>query len=445
MDVHFFSSRLFCSRRLVYFAVILFITMVCPQKSSAHQAPYSLAWLDVAPSKVGLELHVPLPELELAFGNKITSDPEHLLGKMGTQLREYFLSHTHAYVNRNALWLLTVQEMNVVREQQESSGPPFWELRIHMILQPQKGENTRNFFLDYDGVVHQVANHIIFVAVRSDWETGRKDSVTADSDPMTIRMDGDNTVHPLHITISKGSWVRGFSGMISLGMEHIKEGTDHLLFLLVLLLPAMLLVNRKEWGRFGGTHYSFIRLLKIITAFTVGHSITLLLGAIGWLQLPSQPVEILIAVSILVSAIHAIKPVFAGKEVYIAAGFGLIHGSAFAGVIANLNLNAGAMGISILGFNIGIELMQLLVIVIVVPWLIILSRTTLYTTVRITGAGLSGIVASAWIIERVTGNENFVSAFVKRASPHGVWGIVTLGAFAVIVYINQRKNKWMRH
>ena len=111
------------------------------------------------------------------------------------------------------------------------------------------------------------------------------------------------------------------------------------LFLLVLLLAAPLLINNKKWGNFGGIKYSLIRLIKIITAFTIGHSITLLLGAINWINVPTQPIEILIAFSILISAIHAIYPIFPQKEAYIAAGFGLIHGLAFATTLSDLNLH----------------------------------------------------------------------------------------------------------
>jgi hypothetical protein len=189
--------------------------------------------------------------------------------------------------------------------------------------------------------------------------------------------------------------------MVGLGIQHIAEGTDHLLFLLVLLLPAPLLVRQKRWDTYGGMKYSIIRLLKIVTAFTIGHSITLVAGASGWLRLPGQPIEVLIAISILVSAIHALRPIFSGKEAYVAAGFGLIHGMAFAGTLANLDLDTARMGLSILGFNIGIELMQLFVIAITAPWLILLSRTARYTPIRITGAILAAIAASVWVIQRV--------------------------------------------
>ena len=222
--------------------------------------------------------------------------------------------------------------------------------------------------------------------------------------------------------------------MFSLGMEHIKEGTDHLLFLLVLLLPAMLLTTGNKWGRFGGIRYSIGRLLKIITAFTVGHSTTLLIGALGWLKLPPQPVEILIAFSILVSAVHAVYPIFPGKEMYVAAGFGLIHGLAFASILSNLNLGAGTLAMSILGFNLGIELMQLFIVMIIIPWLIMLSKTSTYTWFRIAGAVLAAIAAMAWIAERVTGKSNGITSFILKASPYGLWCIVALVVVSIITF-----------
>jgi len=222
-------------------------------------------------------------------------------------------------------------------------------------------------------------------------------------------------------------------------MQHIKEGTDHLLFLIVLLLPAALLTNGRQWGKFGGTKYSILRLLKIITSFTIGHSITLLIGALGWLRLPAQPVEILIAFSILVSAIHAIKPIFPGKEMYVAAGFGLIHGLAFASVLANLKLSAGTMALSILGFNLGIEIMQLFVVLITIPWLILLSQTPVYKYVRVGGAAISGIIAIAWILERATQTPNFVSAFVNKAAEQTRWAILILAVLALVSVLLKRR------
>src|SRR4029077_16737293 len=101
------------------------------------------------------------------------------------------------------------------------------------------------------------------------------------------------------------------------GVHHIAEGTDHLLFLLVLLLPAPLVAAGKNWGGFGGLNRALLQLLKIVSAFPVGHSLTLLVGALGWLRLPSQPVEIIIAISLFVSAVHAIPPRLCRGEGFI--------------------------------------------------------------------------------------------------------------------------------
>jgi HupE / UreJ protein len=113
----------------------------------------------------------------------------------------------------------------------------------------------------------------------------------------------------------------GFASIFRLGMRHIAEGTDHLLFLLALLVPAPLLALGSRWAGFAGARHSLFRILKIVTAFTIGHSVTLALAALGLVRVPSRPIEVLIAVSILVSAIHALRPLFPGREAAIAAFF----------------------------------------------------------------------------------------------------------------------------
>lgn len=222
--------------------------------------------------------------------------------------------------------------------------------------------------------------------------------------------------------------------MMRLGMKHISQGTDHLMFLLVLLMAAPLLVAGKRWGAFGGMRYSLIRLVKIITAFTIGHSVTLLIGAIGWVKLPTQPIEVLIAFSIFISAIHAIRPIFPQKEAYVAIGFGLIHGLAFASTLSNLYLPTTQMALSILGFNIGIELMQLSVMALIVPWLIILSKGTFYTPIRIGGAIWAGVVAMAWMVERIVGQPNVITQWSSKIIKQAPNFILLLAFIALVSY-----------
>jgi hypothetical protein len=244
------------------------------------------------------------------------------------------------------------------------------------------------------------------------------------------------------IGLQEGNLWRGFTSMVCLGIDHMKESTGHLLFLLTLLLPATLIARNKQWHGFGGVKNSLIRILKIVTAFTIGYSITLLIGAFGIFHFPGRLIEVLIALSIFISAIHALKPIFPGHEMFIAAGFGLIHGMAFAETLVNLNLGGLHMALGILGFNIGIELMQLFVIAITIPWLIILSRNNTYKGLRIGVAIFAGIASLGWMLEGLTGESNFISMFVQFATAYTTWIIIILAVAAVGSYFfRPRKHK----
>src|SRR5581483_4510923 len=213
----------------------------------------------------------------------------------------------------------------------------------------------------------------------------------------------------------------GIPSMFRLGIRHIAEGTDHLLFLLALLLPAPLLAVQSHWAAFGGLRHTLIQILRIVTAFTLGHSVTLALGASGLASVPERPVEVLIAFSILISAAHALRPLFPGREPMIAAGFGLVHGLAFATTLQNLGVGAWQRIASILGFNLGIETMQLIVVAAILPSLIILSRTPAYTVLRFTGALFAGFASLGWIIERSFDVSDFVDIVVDRVAQRGAW------------------------
>jgi hypothetical protein len=215
-------------------------------------------------------------------------------------------------------------------------------------------------------------------------------------------------------------------------MRHIAEGTDHLLFLLALLLPAPLLVFGSFWAGFAGARHSALQILKVVTAFTVGHSITLALAALGLVRVPSRPIEVLIALSILVSAAHALRPIFPGREAGIAAFFGLIHGLAFAATLGELGLGWRERLGSILAFNLGIESMQLVVVATIMPSLVLMSRTRAYALLRIGGAFFAGFASLGWIADRLFGLHSSVDVIVDSVAHQGVW-IAALLLFTSLV------------
>lgn len=424
-------------RLFVFFTVFILSSLVA--RVYAHQTPSTIILLDIKPEKVIVELQLPLSELELAFGHDVTKNTETLIERLGPQLKEYLLAHIHPMVARDQPWLAEVTDMEIGRAEQTASGP-YQEITVHLVLTPPAGASTRQFIFDYDVIMHQLVTHSALVSIRSDWQLENESGQPVEVG--VIRVDTKTSlIYPLDINLEKGNWWTGFKSMVSLGMEHIKEGTDHLLFLLALLLPAPLLAARGRWSAFGGIRYSIMNLLKVVTAFTLGHSVTLLAGALGWLHLPSQPVEIVIAFSILISAIHALRPIFPGREAYIAAGFGLVHGLAFATTLTNLNLSAGQMALSILGFNIGIELMQLFVVAITVPWLILLSPSGSYKVVRVIGSGIAGVAAIAWMMERIFNHPNLVTELLEQFVQYAPMAILALAGAALLSVVHLRMKK----
>jgi hypothetical protein len=232
----------------------------------------------------------------------------------------------------------------------------------------------------------------------------------------------------------------GFSAAFRLGLRHIAEGTDHLLFLLVLLLPAPLLaviasptfsrghrlinsfrkVSGVSWGRVNTVRASLLHIVGIVTAFTLGHSLTLALSVFGLVTIPTRPVEVLIAVSILVSAIHALRPLFPGREAAIAAFFGLIHGLAFASALNSLGFSGWYRLVSLLGFNLGIETMQLAVVAATLPSLLLLSRTRTYPAFRIAAALFAAFASMSWIANRLFNTQTQIDRVVETSARYSL-------------------------
>jgi len=396
-----------------------------------HPEPTTLVALDIGSATVSAELHVPLSELGLAFGHDVWRDPQRRIREWDPAFRTYLTEHIRPVTAAGQPWRVDVESLRVSESERSASGPAP-EVLVGLLLTPPAGADVRHLVLHFDLILHQVVTHKAVVSVRSDWQAGQVEPMQLG----VIAVDtGSSKIEPFVVSLGEGSWRAGFQRMIALGMEHIREGTDHLLFLLVLLLPATLTASGGRWMGFAGVNASLVRLFKIVTAFTVGHSVTLLAGALQWLRLPQQPVEVLIAGSILLTAVHAVRPIFPEREAQVAAGFGLVHGLAFATVLAQLPLTSGAMALSILGFNLGIELMQVYVVAMTVPWFLLLSQTPVYGWFRVAGAVFAAIAALGWIVNRVSGKPNAVEQTLAAAAEFAPLAILLLAGLAITSWL----------
>ena len=186
------------------------------------------------------------------------------------------------------------------------------------------------------------------------------------------------------------------------GVWHIWIGIDHILFLVALLLPSVLRLENGKWVPVSNFKSAFYNLLKVVTAFTIAHSITLTLATLDIVTLPSKWVETVIALSVVLAALNNIYPMVSDRVWTVALGFGLIHGFGFANVLADLDLPTGTLAVALLSFNIGVELGQLAIVFVLFPVIFLLRTQAFYQPIKLRlGSTVIAAIACAWIVDRV--------------------------------------------
>lgn len=172
---------------------------------------------------------------------------------------------------------------------------------------------------------------------------------------------------------------------VSMGVEHILLGLDHVLFLVLLLLGA------QGWRS----------VLRLATSFTVAHSVTLALAVLGWVDVPSQIVEPLIALSIVYVAVENITRGETRHRVLVVFGFGLLHGLGFAGALDFTDALSGRLLVSLLSFNLGIELGQLAIVAAAFPLILLARRRSWSSLAHVAAAVAVGVLGLVWFVERL--------------------------------------------
>ncbi len=193
-----------------------------------------------------------------------------------------------------------------------------------------------------------------------------------------------------------------FLRFIGEGIWHVLVGYDHIAFILLLLLPSVL---RSVGGRWHGAEKAgqvWRDVLLIVTAFTVAHSTTLALAVTGTVVLPTRPVEIAIAASIAVAALINLLPRLSGLRLSLAFGFGLVHGFGFANVLGELDASGTSLLPLLAGFNVGVELAQLAIVAVVLPFIYYARRARWYAGgVMPLGSCALGAAGVVWLVQRI--------------------------------------------
>ncbi len=199
------------------------------------------------------------------------------------------------------------------------------------------------------------------------------------------------------------SAVTAFASFVREGVHHIWIGYDHIAFLLLLLLPSVLRPGASGWRAAEDWREVVWRIFRIVTAFTIAHSITLALATLDILVLPAGPVEIAIAASVVLAGLMNLVPALTERAALIAFAFGLVHGFGFANVLAELGLREGALAASLAGFNVGVEIGQLAIVLVLLP-LIFRARNAEFYRRRFLPAASMGtaLVALGWLLQRAS-------------------------------------------
>lgn len=409
------------------------------QLASAHVVPYTTVRLSVTEEQVTAEVSVPLDDVEAATGTDLGDQQQADVDAQAETITDYLASTIAPTTTDGEAWDVSIGDLTASTTGDAATTGYYQQLTTTLTLTPPDGATTSQFDLGWTAIVDSVATHQVLVVLTADatdpdFSGARQLGVVA-RDTVTGEVQG------LTVDLQDGTTAQesGFTAMVALGISHIAEGTDHQLFLLTLLLPAPLLAAASRWSGTITPRRTVRRILSITLAFTVGHSLTLALGALG-LPVPQAPIEALIAVSILVAAVHAIRPLFPRREALIAGAFGLIHGLAFSETLRDLDLTGGRLVAALLGFNIGIEIMQLIVVAVVLPPLVVLARAGTYRRLRLVAAVLTGIAAIGWLLARM-GIANPVADLADRLGTVSIPVVVVLWAAALVIGLRARSAR----
>jgi HupE / UreJ protein len=227
-------------------------------------------------------------------------------------------------------------------------------------------------------------------------------SLSANGATQTAVLGGGSTARQFQLD-HPSPW-SAFIEYLRAGIWHIWSGIDHLLFLLSLLLPAVLARRQNRWEPVRMAAPACISIVKVVTAFTLAHSMTLSLAAFDVIRLPGRLTETVIAASIIVAALNNVFPRVTEARWRIAFAFGLLHGFGFASVLAEMGLPKGARLVSLVAFNLGVEAGQLAVVLAVMPLAYLLRSTAFYRRgVMPWGSSAIAALALVWFVQRALG------------------------------------------
>ena len=375
-------------RRCISFLSVMMICMVLfcrfPLGVEAHMGTVGYSDIDIQDKTINYRLY--LEPTEVAHWVDLQSDRVFVIGEPAKdEASKQEVSWTDKellpfieeflIVNNNGKAVEpSIQKISM----EEREGVNFVRIDMNYVFSEpvDSYEITYNFFFDQFDSRHQNFSniHIGDTQVEKVFDTSNRVA----SGKVESMSSGTITTE-----ISIPGWLNTMLEYVQLGMKHIWTGYDHLVFVLALVILKQRLVN----------------YIKILTAFTLGHSVTIAIAALDIISIPASIVEPLIALSIVYVAVENIWIKKLQWRWLLALSFGLLHGFGFAQVLQ------GSLGeryiLSLFSFNLGVEIGQIAVLVVLLPLLILASRRKWYRQAAYSLSGVIAFIGVYWLIERI--------------------------------------------
>ena len=360
----------------------LLFALLAASAAHAHKASDAYLTLSVAGTDARGQWDIALRDLELAVGLDANADGRVSWGELRAQraaIDAYALSHLRVRAGNAAC------ETRVASHRVDRHTDGAYAVLTLAIACPSPAPLT----LDYDLLFALDPQHRGLLRIARGGETAS--AVLSPAQPRFT------------LSATPSAW-RALGDFTREGVWHIWTGYDHVLFLMCLLLPAALRRVDGAWQPVSRARDGTLEVLRVVSAFTLSHSLTLALAALGLVALPSRLVESAIAASIVIAALDNLRPFLRAPRGSIAFAFGLVHGLGFASVLTDLGLPEGARAIALVAFNLGVELGQLAIVAAFLPLALALRRSALYPRFALTGGSLAVAgLASVWLWERALG------------------------------------------
>jgi hypothetical protein len=406
------------------------LAALMPNTASAHSGVQSYLYIDVSDDGLGGRVEMPYGDLREVLGLTLQGSDDAVLTELrqNEDLLAAYVGDHLTIGDATGVWSYDVTMVSLL----EAEGG---YAQVHFLVDVPYAEVPRVLDIHFDPFFDEVADRTGLLLIGNDWKGG----IIENGESVLLGFDPDNRVRTVDLG-STSQW-NNFTASIGQGVDHIKSGPDHILFVTVLLLPSVLVFTTR-WNPAATFGSSLWRILKIVSMFTVAHSITFVLAGIDVIPLPpSRLVETVIALSIAATAVHNLRPVFPNREWSIAFVFGLFHGMGFASFVQGLDLDRGTKLVSLLGRNVGIEIGQAVVVLVLFPALFMLRRTRLYRPLFTVGSIGLAVVALAWMIERLFDQDLRVSRLTGPTFelPRAFVVVAVITAVAAVYYETQRR------